>query len=439
MTHFTPAPAMIGEGRRWAPIAEQALPRTLMGAALIYLAIYCLEGPVRYALFLGGADNLIFLRDILIWLPLGALFAVQAYAGRIQYAFYVAGALLAFHGFILLATVGDPLSLAYGAKVLINLLFGFLLAGSLLTPDAKTRKVLALLWGLMLIGICLDKFGVMFPWVGIRTIVGDLQVDVSKDWFISDPLARRVAGFTRSSIAAAAVIPLMTIVLMSGMRSMSARIAMAFIGVVAVGLTTQKGSILAFTAIAAVLCLPGAFRARLLRLLLVAFVVLAVALPILTFGLHIDHGNGVFSTESLSLRIEYTWPEAWAWIQHHQLFPFGVGLGGISGPQRIYAPDHFNPADNIFVLMYAYFGVLAFAYIAWMTWLGLRRTSPEADERLTPAIAILAFVFGYGAVLSVLEDQSAALFLGAALGGLWREVGRALANPGLRFQPVHQG
>jgi ligand-binding sensor domain-containing protein len=42
-------------------------------------------------------------------------------------------------------------------------------------------------------------------------------------------------------------------------------------------------------------------------------------------------------------------------------------------------------------------------------------------QRVTPALGVLAFAFGYGAVLSVIEDQSASLFLGAAVGVLWRE------------------
>lgn len=409
-----------------------------MGACLLYIGIYCLEGPVRYGLYLAGRDSLILIRDLLIWVPLGALFALQACRGRIEAAFFVAGGLLAFHGLILIATVGDVLSVVYGAKVLINLLFGFFLAGSLLSPDARARKVLALLWVVTLVGLCLDKFGVAFPWQGIKTIVGDLNVDVSKDWFIQDPLSRRVAGFARSSIAAAVAVPLLTIVLMSGARHMMTRAMLALTGIGAVALTTQKGSLIAFAAVGAVLCLPSDLRVRFLKTLVVAFIVLAIVLPLLTLGLHINHGSGVFSTESLSLRIEYTWPEAWAWIDRHQLFPFGVGLGGISGPQRIYAPDHFNPADNIFVLMYAYFGLTAVLYIAWTAWLALRRAPADAVERLSPALAVIAFVFGYGMVLSVLEDQSGCLFLGAALGVLWRETQRTEFVRAVWFQPAHQ-
>jgi hypothetical protein len=38
------------------------------------------------------------------------------------------------------------------------------------------------------------------------------------------------------------------------------------------------------------------------------------------------------------------------------------------------------------------------------------------------ALTILVFLFAYGCVLSLLEDQMAALFLGAALGAMGREI-----------------
>lgn len=430
-----PMPAVIADRTVEAPSAERTLAYAFMGAALGYILVYCFEGPVRYGLYLAGKDDLILLRDLLIWAPLGALFALQAYRGRIHPVFLIAGALFAFHGLVLVGTVGNLLSVVYGVKILINLLFGFFLAGALLIPSPRTTRFLAVVWVITLIGLCLDKAGVVFPWVGIRTMVGDLNVDVSKDWFIQDPLSRRVAGFTRSSIGAAATVPLLTIALMSGVRRPWVRVAIALLAVVAVALTTQKGALIAFTAVAGVLCLPSDLRVPSLRALVVGFMVLALALPALTLGVRLDHGSGVFSAESLFLRIAYTWPDAWAWITRHELFPFGVGLGGISGPQRIYAPDYFNPADNIFVLMYAYFGVMMFLYVAWTLWIALH-PAPEAAERLTPALAIVAFVFGYGAVLSVIEDQSASLFLGAALGLLWHEGRAAAAARAVRFRPI---
>jgi len=285
---------------------------------------------------------------------------------------------------------------------------------------------MAFLWFLIVLGVCLEKGGMTFPWTGIKTVIGDLNVDVSKDWQITDPLARRVAGFTRSSIAVAAILPSLSIVLLGKMRSPYRKGLLALIAVASVAITTQKGSIIAFLPISAIMLLPQRHQTTPLRWAFVAFVFLCVALPALTIGLHMDHGAGVFSTESLFLRIAYTWPDAWRWITGHQMLLFGVGLGGIGGPQRLYAPDYFNPSDNIALLLYAYFGAFAIVYVG-MIWSLVFKPVTGRLDRVIPALAILAFLFGYGAVLSIIEDQSASLFLGAAVGVLWRET-RSNAN-----------
>ena len=121
-------------------------------------------------------------------------------------------------------------------------------------------------------------------------------------------------------------------------------------------------------------------------------------------------------------------------IEHNGVFPFGVGLGGIGGPQRFYAPDEFNPADNVMILLYAYCGAFALFYVLFAARLATRHVT-GAHTHVIPAVAILAFCFGYGAVLSMIEDQSAALFMGAALGVLWQHTGR-VPLPTWPRQPV---
>jgi hypothetical protein len=399
-----------------------------VAAAVAYLAVYSLEAPVRYGLYSAGKDSLIFLRDGLILGPLVVLLAAYGLRLRLHPAFLVFGTLMAFHGLVLVGTIGSFPAAAYGVKILINLLFGYLVAGLLIQPNSKVLTVLALIWCGMMIGVCLDKFVMTFPWTGIKTIIGDLNVDVSKDWEIEDPLARRVAGFTRSSISVAAFLPPLTIILVSRMRHWILRAVFLVVSLAAVAMTTQKGSIIAFIPIAAVLCLPSAYHLKLLRIGFVVFVALAIGLPFLVMNLHMEHGTGVFSTESVYLRIAYTWPQAWQWITHHSMLLFGVGLGGLGGPQRLYAPDNFNPADNIFLLLYAYFGVFAIIYLLIIAYLVLRRVT-GSEQRVVTATAIVAFMFGYGAVLSIVEDQSAALLLGAALGVLWRETIPARVAP----------
>ncbi len=439
---YTENPSGGGFGRWQTPIPtfgasnidSQRFATVFAICGILYLWIYAVEAPIRYGLFLVGKDSLILLRDGLIIGPLAFLCAAQAMRLQLHAIFLLSGCLLAFHGLVLMGTVGSFSGAVYGAKVLMNLLFGFFAASLLISPGNRMLKVMMAIWLVIVIGVCLDKFLLTFPWTGIKTIIGDLNVDVSKDWEIQDPLARRVAGFTRSSIAVAAVLPCLTIILLCRMKGRLQRVVMALLALGAVFLTTQKGSLIAFVPIAAILCLPSSVR-RLNRLrgCFLVFLVIAVALPLLTSDLHMDHGNGVFSTESLYLRIAYTWPDAWQWINHHQMLWFGVGLGGIGGPQRLYAPDSFNPSDNIIVLLYAYFGVFAIFYGALICFLVLRPIT-GSRERVEAAVAVVAFAFGYGAVLSVIEDQSASLFLGAALGALWRETRTTAQSLGARSE-----
>ncbi len=414
------APALSARTGQAATIDKQPLAKLFIFCVLGYLLAYAAEAPIRYVLYLAGADNMILARDALIIGPLILLFVARALRLTAQPLFLAVGVLLAFHSIVLMGTVGSFKGAAYGIKILINLLFGFLVAEGLIAPGRRTFRFLIGIWILMLVGVLLDKFVVTFPWTGIKTIVGDLNVDVSKDWEIQDALSRRVAGFTRSSICVAVFMPPLTMVLLSRVKHWFSRVLMLATAAGAVFLTTQKGAIIAFAPIAAILCLPTIFRLPLLRLSCLGFMLLAVALPLLTNGLHMDHGTGVFSTESIFLRIAYTWPQAWDWINHHQMLVFGVGLGGIGGPQRFYAPNSFNPADNVFILMYAYFGIFALAYLSAIAILVTRRVVGDRD-RATIATAVLTFAFGYGVVLSMLEDQSAPLFIGAALGVLWRE------------------
>jgi hypothetical protein len=415
---------------------EQPLAALFTISALAYLTIYALEAPIRFGLLWAGKDQFILARDFLIFGPLGALLVAQGLRLRLHPAFLVAGILIAFHGLVFMGTIRSVIGLLYGVKIVINILFGFFAASALLYPSNRALKYISLIWGVLIFGVFLDKFGVAFPWAGMKTIVGDINVDVSKDWMISDPFARRVAGFARSSIAVACVVPPLAIIMINRMRHTFLRLLIALLSLAAVFFTTQKGAIIAFAPLMAIMFLPSNMRLKALRIACISFIILAIAAPLLTLDVHLSHGSGVFSTESLYLRIAYTWPQAIAWIERHDLMLFGVGLGGIGGPQRFYAPDSFNPADNVMILLYAYFGIFAALYVAFAARLATR---PIIGDRahVVPAIAILAFCFGYGTVLSMIEDQSAALFIGAALGVLWRHTGKVpVTYPTWRTSPA---
>ena len=403
---------------------------TFCGTA--YLLIYAFEGVVRYGLYSVGHDDLILLRDGLIIGPLLLLLAMQTFRLHIHPAFGVFAGIVAVHGAIATFNLGTTLPAIYGTKLLVNILFGFIAGRQLTQPSRRMLLLLVAIWVISVTGVVLDKFVYTFPWMGLETHVGGIQVDVSRGWDIDSGPDKRAAGFTRSSISAAMILPVLALIIAPRIRSLVIRFVLLATTTVAVALTTQKGALAAVAAVSMIMCAPGWGRYWLLCIACMAFAILAVALPVITAGLLIPDSGGVFSLASFAMRISLTWPEAWQWIWHNQVFPFGVGLGGIGGAQRFYAANFFNPSDNLFVFLYANFGVLSLLYLGWIATIG-RRLPRNLQSMAIPALAILAFNLGYGAALSMLEDQVSALFIGASAGMLWQlhQVARrgAWSNP----------
>jgi hypothetical protein len=280
-------------------------------------------------------------------------------------------------------------------------------------------QLFALIWLASIVGLVLDKFFYTFPWTGLATDIGGIQVDVSRGWDITGGFEKRAAGFYRSSISVAMLVPMLGMVIASRLRNWLLRTMFLAATVGAVALTTQKGALLAAAVVGAILCAPRVTHYHLLRAACIGFALCVVALPLATTGLLLSDNGGVFSFASFALRISQTWPEAWRWIHNNEVFPFGVGLGGIGGAQRFYAANFFNPSDNLFIFLYANFGVLSLFYLGWISRLGSHLPEEFRAAAVAP-LALLAFNLGYGVALSMLEDQVSALFIGAAAGMLWQ-------------------
>ena len=288
------------------------------------------------------------------------------------------------------------------------------------------------MWLISVVGLLLDKFVYTFPWMGLATNIGGIQVDVSRGWDIDGGFEKRAAGFFRSSISAAMLLPVLAAIIAPRIRSWMLRLLFLALTCGAVALTTQKGALVAVAAVSVILCMPVWSRYSALCTACIAFALAAVVLPLFTLGLLMPQSGGVFSFASFAMRISRTWPEAWQWILSRDIFPFGVGLGGIGGAQRFYAPNFFNPSDNLFVYLYANFGVLSLFYLGWLCQVG-RRLPDELRAAAIAPLAVLAFNLGYGAALSMLEDQMSSLFIGAAAGMLWQL--RQMARAGLWSDP----
>ncbi len=390
------------------------MERLLAWCLGFYFTAYAFEGPVRYGLNLAGADSFIFVRDLALLVPVIFIGIRQFWQRKLHPAYLVYLFVVMLHGLVLMLNIGVMAAVIYGAKMLLTMLVGAVLAPAILKPGKPLLICLGVLWVSIVVGVVLDKYVMSFPWVGLSTTIGDVKVDISRDWDMEGE-AKRAGGFLRSSIHAATGAPLFALLLLFHLKHKLAKLIIAVATAYVIYLTTQKGALLAYLAVvAAVVVMP--FRPiPALRLGLLFFTLVAVLLPVILPGYHMpDASAGSFNNMSFNMRVEMMWPRAWEWVDKRGTFPFGVGLGGISGAQLLYAKEWFNAADNIFVFMYASFGVMSLVYLGMMLWSAFRL--PSAGTRSDAhAVGILLFTMAYGVALSMLEDQMASLFLGAAL------------------------
>lgn len=415
--------------------------------ALLYLSIYAFEGPIRYALINFGLGDAIVLRDGLIILPIVLLLMKQAFRFRVHPAFFLFAGIVLLHGTLSTANLHTPLPALYAATRLLHILFGFIAARQLLRPGNRVLWVLTLVWLASVAGVALTKFVYTMPWTGLEAEIGGVTVDVSRGWDIIG-FDKPAAGFFRSATAAAVLLPMLGLLLGARTRSWPIRALVLGLTVGAVVLTTQTASIIAIAMVGLLMFAPSRLRYTLLCTACVGFAALDVALPLVAAGMVASGKSGALSFGLFDTYIGQTWADAWKWIASNGIFPFGVGLGRIGSAQRLSAEDLFDPFHNLFVFLYANFGLLGAVYLAWVVCQGLRLPEKVRPAAIGP-LAILAFNLAAGAALAMLDDQMSALFTGASVGmlfqlrqmavaGRWRDpyAGNAHASPAFE-QPVH--
>jgi len=391
-----------------------------------YFLIYTFEGPVRYVLNLIGMDELIFVRDAVLLFPVLLLGMQQFLKHKLHPAFLIYAAVVLLHGTVSILNLGFPPAAIYGAKMLLTLLVGAVLAPLVLQPKKPFLIFIAVLWVSIVVGVMLDKYFVSFPWAGLTANIGDVPVDVSRNWDNTEGVDKRAAGFLRSSIHAASVAPLFALLLVFHLKQLLPRILIAFVTIAVLYWTTQKGALFAYVIVIVLLGFRPPRPIPTFRIGIFFFALLAIALPtILPLYYMPQSGSGNFSNMSFNMRVEMMWPQAWQWISQYGTFPFGVGLGGIGGAQVMYARGSVNAGDNLFVFLYAYFGLMSLVYLAIILW-GVFLARREASGTTAYALSVLLFFFAYGCVLSMLEDQVISLFFGASLAWLAVEARRTL-------------
>ena len=387
---------------------------------MIYITIYSFEAPIRYVLALTGLTELILLRDLLIIIPLALIFMRQLFERQIHPVLMIFALVITVQCITFYLNFHVLLPALLGAKLVINIALGMLVGALLINCSGRVFTAFLILFWVSCLGVYVEKTTGQFPWVGMSVVVGGVETTVSMDWGGTNLFNRRVGGFTRLSITVAGLMPIFACILVPKLRHYGWRALTLLVTIGGVFMTTQKGALVATVLVALSLSLPY-IRLRLAALRLVALAggAIQIILPFATAGMPISEGTGdVYSASSFAARVIYTWPESLRHIADNSVGIFGSGLGSLGSPMRVLIPAAtWMFADNMFIFMYGSFGIFTLL-VYWAVVQAIWRSLSLPPNVTESALAILALILWYGAVVSIIEDQLMTLALGASLGTL---------------------
>lgn len=431
-----PRPALQRSGRSRLALHRSASRSGFVDAficygTLLYLFTGTTEGALRYILTLAHLETAIYLRD---------LFAVIVVVWRVRVEIHSPATGRPLLKLLQILFVWTIIGSVYcssvwqallGLKMFLPLMLGIGACSSVYGRTSKIFPLILILWALATVGVCASAV-VRMPWVGLSYMVGDVQVVGSREWTIEG--VSRLAGLSRSSIAAGCQILFFAVFLMCFSRSRILSLVVWASSAPAVLLTTSRSALLGYAAASAFWFLfwlfPSLHRVwRCAVPLMFGLVILVPLIPADGFRFieSVTHGKAG-QVASFFDRVENTWPEAFDLLATDGSFILGRGLGGIGVAQKTFEPEIENPADNLFVYLFVIFGPLSLLMLASLAFRVQRVNNIRGPAALHMICTALA-VAGVGLMLNGVEDSCASIFAGMlvcqlfARGSGWRRLG----------------
>ncbi|WP_416427194.1 hypothetical protein RAM80_14620 [Pseudomonas sp. App30] len=424
------------------PNRSSRAPRIALSKSLIVvlvaislIVVETFSGALRFYLDQAGASALLYLPKAACL----ALFAVELLTFKGSRSFWIT---------LLLLVSAALLGMLHGAA-LNNVGFAFymyapflfaLVCGTHLEHRKRLLAVVVLLClAASLAGLALDKYTAV-PWKGYSYSIGDTEVSANMSW--NENGVDRIAGFTRMSTVLSVMIAVFSLYLTAFMRSNILKLLMFGTCMVAIYLTTNKSTAVAYAC--TVLMLPLLQHRLTCRVIFTVVVAMGIALPVM--GLMMTFDNNADSAQSGVLasfydRLMNTWPnlvfnqwsQGWTWL--------GAGFGMVGSTASafpIYSASAPVVADNSALYLWATFGAAGLVVYCLMIALmiGLRDKSTRLSRALVSVCFCLTLVSW---TTDVPEASVAALFLGFAVSVALRRkampAAARRANPLPRLRP----
>lgn len=376
---------------------------------LIYKGV---EGPVRYLLVNNGLEWLqyfptffllfsVFIKlftTIITWRVRGLVLVILL----ILSVLVIQGALI----------IENIVQVFFGIYILIPFLFGVVFANDLVKIIKKRLVILGILWGIIVLGVFLDFF-IDFPWTGFNYKIGDITIEVSRAWTALG--IERLAGFSRASFEAAIMIFIIMLILITHLDNYFVKNVIWLISGMAIFLTTTKGIILVFFIISLIIFLRSLLPQLMLRLIPYLGMFIMIFLPLYSWhfesSLSLDSYFAKFVFSSFEDRLLNTWPNAYQMILQYGWCFMGRGIGGIGAPQQRFELLLYNPADNLFVYLYAIMGYFSIVVLVLLVYRTIQFVNKkEKVDKFFYLYGVSLII--YGITTNVIESVYMCLFLG---------------------------
>lgn len=402
---------------RWMP------PFLVSLAVLLLVANEALAAPVKYFLSKAGLTLISYLPAACALLAMAATYLCRTILRRVPAIMLGLAAIAVLEAAVAVAHRFSVYQVAAGVYVWIPFVMGMLLYVE--GGEELLYKCMVPVWAVSTAGILLNAV-TSFPWEGSAYDVMGIQIPVSREWSIMG--FERLAGFTRSSFMVANLVLISCCYILAKREiSLAARIGCYLLSGLAIFFTTSKTP-LALWALLPFLWLgpkavaglwsgasPLAER-RSQQSIIAIFAAVVVLLPYasgLAGYFNLGSGGFFFSWDTLVLRFQDTWPNAFGLLHVHGNTLFGRGLGGIGSPQIIAEPFYFDPGDNLFVYAFITTGLVGTVPLFYGVVAGAARRWFETAAYDLDYMLLLA-VLGIGLTLSVIEGTGlGAIVLGA--------------------------
>lgn len=373
---------------------------------LLYILSLILEGPIRYILYLGGGQYILYSRDLFIALCIICYLLHAAREFVIDRLLLVIIIIFIFHSIISLYYVGNISMILFAWKVYFPLFFGILFGQLFFINLRLTVKYFTILCIVAIVGVFVNYYKT-FPWEGLEYTLFGFDIEAVRFWTAWE--FKRVSGFARTSFDSAIQILLLAIFLICYLKNKSLKLLLWLLAGSAILLTTTKGVILAYLVTSLLIIIiryiPNYFN--IYQKVLFVLIGIVIILPLFSVQ-SLGVGNIPLLFKSLYERMIISWPDVFKLVQENGNILLGRGLGGMGTSQLYFEIQKYNPGDNIFLFFYANFGILGAGYLLYLSIIG---QSIDLNTELYYYLFIISF-FIYGITTTCTENAMFNFFLG---------------------------